>query len=97
MPTLIVIHEVDDVDLWLSSSKREEVFKPYGITGRIFRDSAGSNRVGVIVESPDMAVFNEFIQSDETAKAMKYDGVRPDTVLLLTEGSDIPAWTGVRW
>jgi antibiotic biosynthesis monooxygenase (ABM) superfamily enzyme len=28
MPTLIVFHEVDDVDHWLASPKRKEYFGP---------------------------------------------------------------------
>jgi hypothetical protein len=40
MPTLIVIHEVDDVDHWLASSKRNERFGPLGMTARAFRDRA---------------------------------------------------------
>ena len=48
MPTLLVFHEVDDVDHWLASPKREEFFGPLGMTARTFRDPAGSNRVGLI-------------------------------------------------
>ena len=46
MPTLLVFHEVDDVDHWLASPKREELLGPMGMTGvRTFRDTQGSNRV----------------------------------------------------
>jgi len=69
MATHIAFHEVDDVDHWLSSSKREEVFSPLGITMRAFRDPAGSNRVGLIAEIPDMAAFEEFMQTDAAADA----------------------------
>ena len=30
MATYVITHEVDDVDHWLSSPKREEVFGPWG-------------------------------------------------------------------
>jgi hypothetical protein len=70
MPTMMVFHEVDDVDQWLASSKREEFFGPRGMTTRTFRDPEGSNRVGLVVEA---------------AEAMKHDGVRPETVLALVE------------
>ncbi len=53
---------------------------------RAFRDPAGSNRVGLIVEIPDMAVWQEFMQSEAAADAMKADGVRPETILVLDEG-----------
>ena len=86
MPTLLAFHEVDDVDHWLSSAKREEVFGPLGITVRTFRDPEGSNRVGLIAEIPDMAEWQELMQSEAGADAMKFDGVRPDTLLILTEG-----------
>ena len=34
MATHVIFHEVDDVEHWLSSPKREEVFGPMGITVR---------------------------------------------------------------
>ena len=85
MPTLLVFHEVDDVDHWVGSPKREEVFGPLGITVRTFTDPAGSNRVGLIVEIPDMAAFEQVMQSEAGAEAMKFDGVRPETLLTLGE------------
>ncbi len=53
---------------------------------RAFRDPAGSNRVGLIAEIPDMAAFQEFMQTEAAADAMNADGVRPETLLILTEG-----------
>jgi hypothetical protein len=85
MATLIAFHEVDDVEHWVSSSKREEVFAPLGISMRTFRDPAGSNRVGLIAEIPDMAAFGDFMQTDAAAEAMKADGVRAETMLILDE------------
>jgi hypothetical protein len=86
MATLLAFHEVDDVDRWLGSPKRQEVFGPLGITVRTFRDPEGSNRVGLIVDVPDMAAFEGVMQSEAGADAMKFDGVRPETLLILTEG-----------
>jgi hypothetical protein len=87
MATHVIFHEVDDVEHWLRSPKREEVFGPLGITGfRTFRDPQGSNRVGLIAEIPDMDEFQEFMQTDAAAEAMKHDGVRPETLLVLDEG-----------
>ena len=85
MPTLIAFHEVDDVDHWLGSPKRAEVFGPLGITVRTFRDPEGSNRVGLIAEIPDMEAFQELMQSQAGADAMQHDGVRPETLVILTE------------
>jgi hypothetical protein len=86
MPTILVFHEVDDVDHWLASPKREEFFGPMGITARTFRDPAGSNRVGLIVEVPEISVWEDALKTKEAADAMKYDGVRPETILGLVEG-----------
>ena len=85
MPTLLAFHEVDDLDHWLSSPKREEVFGPLGITVRAFHDPERSNRVGLIVDVPDMAAFQEFMQTEDAAEAMRHDGVRAETMLVLTE------------
>ena len=86
MMTLIVIHEVDDVEHWLASPKREELFGPLGITVRTFRDPQGSNRIGLIVETPDLETWQQALQTDEAAAAMKYDGVHPDTIQFFVEG-----------
>ncbi len=85
MPTLIGFHEVDDVEHWASSPKREDVFGPMGISVRTFRDPDGSNRVGLLLDVPDMAAFEQFMQSDAAAEAMKSDGVRADTLVILAE------------
>jgi hypothetical protein len=85
MATLLVFHEVDDVDHWLASPKREELFGPLGMTARTFRDPEGSNRVGLIVEVPDLSVWQETLQTQEAADAMKFDGVRPETIVGLVE------------
>jgi hypothetical protein len=86
MPTLLVFHEVDDVDHWLASPKRDEYFGPLGMTARTFRDPEGSNRVGLIVEVPSIEAWQAALQTEEAAEAMKHDGVRPETIIGLGEG-----------
>jgi hypothetical protein len=85
MPTIMISHEVDDVEHWLSSPKREELFGPLGMTVRTFIDPAKTNRVGLIVEAPDMDTFQRMMESKAAADAMKFDGVRPETILTLVE------------
>jgi hypothetical protein len=93
MTTLMVFHEVDDVDHWLRSPRREEVFGPLGMTTRTFVDPGHSNRVGLVVEVPDIDTFTRFMQTEEAAEAMQEDGVRPETVLMLvaSEAHAFPA------
>jgi len=86
MPTMLVVHEVDDVDLWLKSPTREEVFGPLGYTIRTFVDPTDAHRVGLVVEGPGLDVFEQFMKTDAAADAMQHDGVRPDTVRVLLEG-----------
>ena len=86
MATYLVLHEVDDVEHWLQSDKREEFFGPMGITVRTFHDPAGSNRVGLVAEIPDMDAFEAAMKTDAAADTMKHDGVRPETTLILNEG-----------
>ena len=85
MTTLMIVHEVDDVDHWLASPRREEFFGPLGMTARTFVDPEKSNRVGLVVECPDMETFQLALQSDAAADAMKFDGVRPETIAIFAE------------
>jgi hypothetical protein len=79
--------QVDDVDHWPHSPKRQEIIGPMGITGQLFTDTAKSSRVGLIVEIPDMEAFQELLQSQAGADAMKFDGVRPETVVIFEKAS----------
>jgi hypothetical protein len=86
MRTIMIFHEVDDVDHWLKSPKRQELFGPLGMTVRTFVDPTGTNRVGLIAEVPSMEAFQEALEAPGAADAMKFDGVRPETIVVLTEG-----------
>jgi hypothetical protein len=85
MPTLMIFHEVDDVDRWVKSTKREEFFGPLGMSARTFVDPENSNRVGLLAEVPDMETFQRSMESEAAAEAMKHDGVRPETIVVLVE------------
>ena len=86
MATLMLVHDVDDVDHWLSSPRRAELFGPLGMTARTFVvDREKSRRVGLILDVPSMDAFQQALGSEATAEAMKYDGVHPETLVILTE------------
>jgi hypothetical protein len=59
-----------------------------GITGQLFTDTAKSNRVWLIMEITDMEAFQKLLQSQDGADAMKFDGVRPETVVIFEKASD---------
>lgn len=87
MTTAIVFHEVQDGAVWAKAWKkgpgsRHEMFGKLGIQGRTFRDPKNPNATGLIAEIPDMAKFQEFLQSDEGQKAMRDDGLKVETMLV---------------
>jgi len=85
MPMVIAYHEIDDREHWLASPKREEIFGPLGIGVRTFVDQQNPNRAAVLADVPDMAAFQAVMQSQEAADAMKHDGVRGETLVVLVE------------
>ncbi|HEX3615193.1 MAG TPA: hypothetical protein VHU61_01560 [Solirubrobacteraceae bacterium] len=85
MTTLVVIHEVEDVEAWLASSRRDELFAPLGMTARAFRDPAGSNWVALIAEAPDVDEWHRVRGTDEAIEAMLLDGLRLETIVELVE------------
>jgi len=85
MATVMVFHEVDDVEHWLRSPKREEFFGPLGMTAQTFVDPDKSNRVGLIVTVSDLDSLRAALATEGAADAMKFDGVRPETMVMLVE------------
>ena len=85
MPTLMITHDVDDVEHWLASPKREELLGPLGITVRPCVDSDRSNHVGLVVEAPDVDALQRVLALPEAAAAMKHDGVQPETIHVMVQ------------
>jgi hypothetical protein len=85
MTTLLITHDVDDVEHWLASSKREEIFGPLGISARPCVDSERSNHVGLVVDVPDIDTLQRALASPEAAAAMTHDGVRPETLHIMVQ------------
>ena len=86
MPKLIATHEVDNVAHWLASPKREEVFAGVATNITTFVLPGDPNRVALSMEVADMDAFDAVMKSEAGAAAMKYDGVRPGTVVVFLEG-----------
>jgi hypothetical protein len=77
---------VKDKDHWLASPKREEVFGPLGVTNiRTFVDPQNPTRVAILMDVADMDVVMGAMQTKEMAEAMEYDGVLPETLVILVE------------
>ena len=86
MTTVIGHHDVKDTDHWLASPKREEVFGPLGVTNiRTFVDPQNRSRVAVLMDVADMDVLMGAMQEPAMGEAMAYDGVLPETLVILVE------------
>ena len=86
MPTVFGYHDVKDVDHWLGSPKREEFFGPLGVTNiRTFVDPEQPTRVGILMDVPDMDAVTAAMETEEAAEAMAFDGVLPETLVILVE------------
>jgi hypothetical protein len=86
MPTVIAHHDVKDTAHWLASPKREEFFGPLGVTNiRTFVDPQNPTRVAVLMDIADMDVVMAAMQTAEAGEAMAYDGVLPETLVMLVE------------
>ena len=90
MITAIIFHEVQDGAVWAKAwekgpGSRHEMFGKLGVKCQTFRDPENPNMTGIKAEIPDMAQFQEFLQSDEGKKAMREDGLKVTTLRMLTQ------------
>ena len=86
MPTRVATHTIKDKAHWLASPKRRELFGPLGITNiRTFVDPQNPTRVAVLMDVPDMGALTAAMKSKAAADAMAYDGVLPESLVILVE------------
>jgi hypothetical protein len=86
MPTIVAHHDIKDKAHWLASPKRKELFGPLGITNiRTFVDPQNPTRVAVLMDVPDIDALKSAMKSKAAADAMAYDGVLPETLVILVE------------
>ena len=89
MPTIIGHHNITkDTKHWLSSPKRKELFGSLGITNiRTFVDPQNPKRVALMMDVPDMDKLSAMMQSKAAADAMAFDGVVPESLVILVEST----------
>jgi hypothetical protein len=87
MPTIIGHHNITKgAEHWLSSPKRKELFGPLGVTNiRTFVDPQNPNHVAVLMDVPNIDAFKTAMQSKAAADAMAFDGVVPESLVILVE------------
>jgi hypothetical protein len=89
MPTVIGHHNITtDAKHWLSSPKRAELFGALGIANiRTFVDPQNPKRVAVMMDVPDMDALATAMKSKAASEAMAYDGVVPESLVILVEST----------
>jgi hypothetical protein len=87
MPTIIAHHDITKgAKHWLTSPKRKEFFGPLGVTNiRTFVDQQNPNRVALMMDVPDMDAVMAAMQTKAAADAMAFDGVVPESLVILVE------------
>jgi len=89
MPTVLGHHKITKgAKHWLTSTNRKEFFGPLGVTNiRTFVDPQDPTRVAVVMDVPDMDALAAAMKSKAAADAMAFDGVVPESLVLLVESS----------
>ena len=89
---LIITHEVDDVEHWLAAWRGEDsrhaLFKANGAAHvHTFRNAENPNLAGLVIAVKDMDALNAMLGSEAGMAAAAEDGVRGDTMTVLTEAN----------
>ncbi len=87
---VMISHEVDDAEHWMAAwrgeDSRHNLFKQNGAAHvHTFRSADDPNLTGLVVAVTDMDALNAMLGSEEGLAAAAADGVRADTIKVLTE------------
>ncbi len=88
--TMVVTHEVQDVDRWLAAwqgpDSRHALFAQHGAPSvRVFRSVDKPTLTGLLIEVADMAALQAMLDSPEGAAAKAADGVKDPTIRMFAE------------
>ena len=92
MTHLLITHEVDDADHWMAAwsgeDSRHKLFMENGAARvHTFRSADNPNLTGLVIGVRDMDALNAMLGSDEGKAAAAEDGVRSDTMVVMTEAN----------
>ena len=87
---LMILHEVDDPGQWLAAwrgdDSRHQLFEANGAAHvHTFQDTKNPHLTGLVISVTDMDALNAMLSSEEGQAAAAADGVRADTMKMLTE------------
>jgi ketosteroid isomerase-like protein len=88
-PHILILHEVDDVEHWLAAwrgeDSRHQLFKDNGADHvHTYTSAEDSHLTGLSISVADMDALNAMLESEEGQAAAAEDGVRVDTIKVLT-------------
>lgn len=87
MTTVVVTHEVGDMDTWLGGGEdRKAMFADFCSNYRIFRHTDG-NKVSIVAENVDLAKMNALLSTPAAAAAeAKHTVIEPLEVYIEVDG-----------
>lgn len=90
MTHLMITHSVDNADQWSAAwsgpDSRSNLFKDNGAAHvHAFRSEDNPNLTGLVIAVEDMDALNAMLMSDDGKAAAAEDGVRMDTMVVMTE------------
>jgi len=90
MTHLVILHEVEDGDKWMAAWRGEEsrhkLFMDNGAAHvHTFQNADNPNQTGLVIAVSDMDALNVMLGSEEGTAAATADGVKLDTMVVLTE------------
>jgi uncharacterized protein (TIGR02246 family) len=90
MTHLMITHSVDNADQWSAAwsgpDSRSSMFKENGAAHvHAFRSEDNPNLTGLVIAVEDMDALNAMLMSDDGKAAAAEDGVRMDTMVVMTE------------
>jgi len=90
MTHVAISHEVEDADAWLAAWEgddgRRAMFKANGVPHvHVLQSADNPNQTGLILGVSDLAALMAMLASEEGQAAAAEDGVKWDTVIMLTE------------
>jgi uncharacterized protein (TIGR02246 family) len=87
---LLILHEVDDPEKWLAAwrgdDSRHQLFEANGAAHvHTFQNTDNPHLTGLVISVTDMDALNAMLSSEDGQAAAAADGVRADTMKMLTE------------
>jgi hypothetical protein len=88
VPHVIITAQVEDSKKWLAGFPTHgDLFR--SMTAKVIHyGTTDQNEVALDAEVTDLAKYLELLASPATAKAMEFDGVKPDTVKVFVLDKD---------